>query len=283
MSRLRVGIVGVGRAGRARARAVAERDDVELVGVHRGRFAADTGVAQMDGDTLIERSDVVVVCSPTDTHAGWCTRALEAERHVIVEYPVAISATEADRLFSLAQARRRVLHVEHIELLTPVTRWLVRHMETPVRMQMRFESTVELAHGGIAQVSRIHRLVAVGGPVAAVSTTRTGPRHIDAVVHLASGIDVPFVALQGTTRQLQWELWDGQATYRVQGRSLWRDGVEVPLAATALFAEDLDVALQRIRGGGDVAYVSDHRILGCLRAAEAFGSVGKTILSGVRW
>jgi biliverdin reductase len=45
-------------------------------------------------------------------------QALEAGKHVLCDYPLALSGFQARALFELAHQRRRVLHVEHIGLLT---------------------------------------------------------------------------------------------------------------------------------------------------------------------
>ena len=43
--------------------------------------------------------------------------ALEADKHVVVEYPLSLDLAQAEALIALADERQRLLHVEHIELL----------------------------------------------------------------------------------------------------------------------------------------------------------------------
>src|SRR5690606_9515317 len=69
-------------------------------------------------DEAIARADAVAVCSPNPAHAEQVRAALLAKRHVVCEYPLAPDAEQAAALFALAAQVDRVLHVEHIELLT---------------------------------------------------------------------------------------------------------------------------------------------------------------------
>jgi 2-hydroxy-4-carboxymuconate semialdehyde hemiacetal dehydrogenase len=55
----------------------------------------------------------VVLASPSPVHAEQARRALEAGRHVLVEIPLALSASEGAELVRLAEIRDRVLMVCH--------------------------------------------------------------------------------------------------------------------------------------------------------------------------
>lgn len=55
--------------------------------------------------------DLVIVATPTDTHAPLAERALRAGKHVVVEKPFTLSAAEAERLGALAKEQGRCLAV----------------------------------------------------------------------------------------------------------------------------------------------------------------------------
>ena len=116
---MRWGVVGVGRAGRACARAIALDPGATLRAVCRGRFAHEFEAPEVGFDDLIQRVDAVAICSPSAEHEAQVRRALEADCDVVVEFPVALEPVAAQALFSLAQRQERLLHVEHIELLAP--------------------------------------------------------------------------------------------------------------------------------------------------------------------
>jgi biliverdin reductase len=60
----------------------------------------------------------VCICTENALHEPQAREALEAGKHVLVEYPLSLSAKGGAVLFDLADGRGRVLHVEHLELLS---------------------------------------------------------------------------------------------------------------------------------------------------------------------
>lgn len=286
---LRAGIVGVGFAGRARARALAVRDDVRLVAVHRGRFAAETGAPDVDADVLLSAVDVVVVASPSETHADWVRRALEARRHVIVEYPLARTGDEARALFALAERVGRVLHVEHIERLAPSTRWLAdvaARCPGWTRSAVSFTSPGEPVDAGVhawLQLARVSRIVAVHGWPVAVDVGVSDGAAIDARLVLGDGRAVTLAARRGPglVRALDWIVEADGRRYTIGEGRACVDGVEVPLGAVPLFATDLDVALGRIRGEAR-PYLEDADVVALLDLANALARPGFRRLHGNR-
>ncbi|MGF1458159.1 MAG: Gfo/Idh/MocA family protein [Leptolyngbyaceae cyanobacterium] len=123
---LRFGLVGPGFVGRVRAEAIAADPRGEMVAVagHRVEsataFAAQHGIPSVcpDWETLIQRSDIdgVIVCNINCDHDQVVRAALEANKAVIVEYPLSLSVVAASQLITLARGREQFLHIEHIEL-----------------------------------------------------------------------------------------------------------------------------------------------------------------------
>lgn len=74
-------------------------------------FAHEHGVgfASADLDVLLHRDDIdiVYVATPPATHLDLAVRALEAGKHVLVEKPMAMTATEVGTLFEAATANDR--------------------------------------------------------------------------------------------------------------------------------------------------------------------------------
>ena len=58
--------------------------------------------------------DAVVVATPTSTHYPLVKAALEHDKHVLVEKPIATSVDEGEELVELAGSRQRVLLVGHV-------------------------------------------------------------------------------------------------------------------------------------------------------------------------
>ena len=108
-------VVGTGRAGQARMRALTSRSDI--VGIALSA-RSDEFESTFDGymtDSLVE---AVLVCTDNARHFDIALRALNAGKHVLVEFPLTHSTAEAVRLYAAAKNADRVLHVEFIGLMT---------------------------------------------------------------------------------------------------------------------------------------------------------------------
>ena len=115
-----LGIAGLGTAGRALLRPVADRDDVRLVAVADPVAEARSEVATRFGArahaTLAElvadpAVDAVYVATPTDLHADHVLALAAAGKHVLVEKPMAIRLEQAERMIEAAARSGVVLMV----------------------------------------------------------------------------------------------------------------------------------------------------------------------------
>jgi len=71
------------------------------------------------GDILADEAiGGVFICRESGSHPDDVRRALNAGKHVLVEYPLAFSRDEGRRLFELARKNQCVLHVGYLGLLT---------------------------------------------------------------------------------------------------------------------------------------------------------------------
>lgn len=123
---IRVGIVGTGYAAKMRAQTLLadERSDLLAVAGHSREqtqeFAKNYGASALSNwQELVARSDLdlAIVCTVNRDHGVITRAALNSGKHVVVEYPLCLDATEAEELIALAAAGGKLLHVEHIELL----------------------------------------------------------------------------------------------------------------------------------------------------------------------
>lgn len=63
------------------------------------RFTDSRRLVEEAGDAL----DAVVIAAPPQTHAEAAIQALEADSHVLVEKPIALSIQDADRMITAAE------------------------------------------------------------------------------------------------------------------------------------------------------------------------------------
>lgn len=126
MSRVRMGVVGVGALGRHHARILSELAGVELVAVadahaDRGRDVAAKHRTRWVADyrELFGQVDAVSVVVPTVAHRDIAGEFLRQGVPVLVEKPLAHDLAAAQELVDLAERRSVPLQVGHIERFNP--------------------------------------------------------------------------------------------------------------------------------------------------------------------
>lgn len=119
---IRVGIAGVGAAGRAFIAAIAAHPRFELRAIAdpseavRAEFSGRDGVtAYTDFEAMLEAAaiDVVCIATPTGMHAEQAVAAFGAGKHVLLEKPMATTLADARRVVAAAGGAGRVLLVGH--------------------------------------------------------------------------------------------------------------------------------------------------------------------------
>lgn len=127
MERVRVGIVGVGHMGNLHARILSRDERVQLVAFYDVLTDVCQARAKTFGvdaasclDDLIERVDAVYVATPNTGHVEPVLRALQAERHVFCEKPLATSLAEARRVYDAWRSNHTVFQVGHNRRFAPV-------------------------------------------------------------------------------------------------------------------------------------------------------------------
>ena len=122
MSKIRVGVVGVGYLGRNHARIYSAMPDVELVGVADIDPGAARSVARdcgcpffLDGAELIGSVDAVSIVVPTSEHTDVASEFLMQGVHMLMEKPIASTYDESVRLVEMAEQAGVIFQVGHLE------------------------------------------------------------------------------------------------------------------------------------------------------------------------
>ena len=124
MTEFQIGIVGSGGAATSGAAQFSKIDAANIVAVasrndHTGEQLARRHGAKFmpDWRDLVRHGDVdgVAIFTHNDSHAEIAIAALEADKHVFIEYPLARSVVEGETVIKLAKSKNRVLRVAHSE------------------------------------------------------------------------------------------------------------------------------------------------------------------------
>ena len=139
MNRVRAAVIGVGSFGRNHARVISQLEGVELAAIVDTDLPRAQSLGEQygcpaysDAKAVIGTVDAAVVASPTETHADVASRLLEAGIDVLVEKPIAATSAEGERLAQLAEKRKRILQVGHLERFNPAVLALEKALTIPL-------------------------------------------------------------------------------------------------------------------------------------------------------
>ena len=127
MRKIKIGIIGSGGMARHHINRFATMEITEVVAIasrneQTGSPLASEHKAEFipKWHHLIEREDIegVVICTHNDSHGEIILAALQADKHIFVEYPLASDVDEGEAALQLAEERGRVLRVSHPEVVS---------------------------------------------------------------------------------------------------------------------------------------------------------------------
>jgi predicted dehydrogenase len=123
---IKVAVVGVGNFGRHHARVYRELPEAELVGVYDTNEQRSAAVAsdfrcRRFGrfEDLFGEVDAASVAVPTGQHSETGQKLMAAGIDVLIEKPMARTASEAEALIATARQHRRILQIGHLERFNP--------------------------------------------------------------------------------------------------------------------------------------------------------------------
>ena len=144
--KLRTAAIGVGSLGRHHARNYAElarEGRVEFVGACDvdaetvKRVSTDNGCEAVgDWRDLLDKTDVVSIATPTETHAEIACAFLDGGVNVLVEKPIATRLDDAERMIAAAKASGAKLMVGQLERFNPAMVALRPHVTSPLYFEI---------------------------------------------------------------------------------------------------------------------------------------------------
>jgi predicted dehydrogenase len=154
---INVGLIGYGYWGPNLLRNLHETDGVEVrrcVDLLPERRAAaskryPTVQVSAEADDILTDSeiDAVVIATPVFTHHALAKRALEANKHILVEKPITRTVKEAEELIQLAKSRQVVLMVDHTFVYTGAVRRMKEIIEAQELGELYYFDSVRVNLG----------------------------------------------------------------------------------------------------------------------------------------
>jgi len=127
--RPRVAVIGAGAWGLNHVRVVASEPRCELAAIidpdraacERARLLAPAAAVMRDPDQVLADPaiGVIVIATPAPTHASIACSAIAADKHVLIEKPLALSVRDARQIAAAAARSPRVVMVGHLMVYHP--------------------------------------------------------------------------------------------------------------------------------------------------------------------
>lgn len=142
MSKIRTGVIGVGYLGQFHAEKYASLPNAALAGVVDPDKARASQIADKlktrafsDPAELLEHVDAVSIVAPTIHHHRLARQFLDAGIHVLLEKPITVTLEQAADLIALAERRKVILQIGHIERFNPAVASLKPLLKAPRYLQ----------------------------------------------------------------------------------------------------------------------------------------------------
>ena len=123
---LKIGLLGAGHLGKIHLKCIKQIDDIELVGFYDTNEETRKAVEEEFDvkaygtiEDLMDVVDAVDIVTPTVSHFNCAKTAIENNKHVFIEKPIATSPEEARELIELASNKNIKVQVGHVERFNP--------------------------------------------------------------------------------------------------------------------------------------------------------------------
>lgn len=139
MSKIKTAVIGVGYLGKFHAQKYAQLDSSELVAVCDANLEIAQNIADehdvpafTDYHELIGKVDAVSIVVPTQKHYEVAKVLLENGIHVLLEKPITSTVEEAEELVKIADEKKCVFQIGHLERFNPAVLALEDELDQPL-------------------------------------------------------------------------------------------------------------------------------------------------------
>lgn len=128
MRPIRAAVIGAGAFGQNHIRILRQLEGVELAAVVD--IDPSRGLPRLE--SVMGQFDAAIVATPTVTHEDIAGALLESGVDVLIEKPIAASSEAGERLARLAEEKKRILQVGHLERFNPAVLALEKRLTIPL-------------------------------------------------------------------------------------------------------------------------------------------------------
>jgi UDP-N-acetyl-2-amino-2-deoxyglucuronate dehydrogenase len=141
MEKIKFAVIGQGHIGKRHAEMVRRNEQCELVAVCDVLPPDKLGLGELKEkfyhgvDELLQKHpdiDVVNICTPNGLHAAHALKALEANKHVVVEKPMALSKSDCERIIHVALSHNKNVFCVMQNRYSPPSVWLKEVVEKKI-------------------------------------------------------------------------------------------------------------------------------------------------------
>ncbi|NXE50813.1 BIEA reductase, partial [Casuarius casuarius] len=277
-------VVGLGIAGLARIRDLmspmpsSPSEHLKLFGfVSRRNLGKINEAKQISLEDALRSKDIHAAFISTEnrSHEETIRTFLEAGKHVLVEYPMALSAKAAHDLWEMAERKDKVLHVEHIELLTEEYKQLKKEVagKDLVKGTLHFTGHVldekQSGFPAFSGIARLTWLVDLFGDLTVTSATREEQKEKNysrMTVHFQTANKKPLTWIEERGPGMRREK---KINFCFTSGCL-EDFPQAPRSAVGLFMQDQNLFAKKLLGqvSKEELTAEKWRILRCLDLAE---------------
>ena len=127
-----------------------------------------------------KKIDAVVIATPPHTHFELARKALEAEKHVLIEKPLTLNSKDAAGLVDLAQKKRRKIMVGHLLKYHPAVGEMRKRIENKEIGEVCYFHSQRLSLGRVRKVENVMWCLATHDVYIAVYLLGEYPERVSA-------------------------------------------------------------------------------------------------------
>lgn len=136
---VKIGVIGVGHLGTIHSRLLKRNDYAKLIGIYDIDIQRAINLSkELDCpivnnlEELFLKSDAVVIASNTSTHFDIARLALQFGKHCFIEKPITSTYQEAKELIEVANSKKIIIQVGHVERFNPALQTIISYKPKPM-------------------------------------------------------------------------------------------------------------------------------------------------------